>query len=179
MLSNGLPDPAWDGTDTAYVGSNYFAAGDPDFPLIEDDNAYVTDRTLVMTLPPRAPIDIPTRQSSAGVARIRLTESYLVAHLAADGGSIEAAVVVGRWAYVDVLTYVDALGVCPGDPLDDMFIRSFSVLVQRSLDVRSVAGTGGPTVDCDALSAALPFETGPSVIWGGPQPLTITPATCP
>lgn len=178
-LSNGLPDPAWDGTDTVYVGSNYFAAGDPMFPLIADDNAYVAGRTLVMTLPPRAPIDVPTRESRAGVARIRLTEAHLVAHISADGGTLEGAVLVGRWAYVDALTYLDALGVCPSDPLSGPFVTSFNVLLQRSLDVRSTAGSGGPTIDCDALSSALPFEIGVSVHWGGPLPLTIVPATCP
>lgn len=179
IVGNDLPDPVWDGTDTAYVGGNYFVGGDAAFPLITDDNAYVADRTIVMVLPPRAPIDIPTRASQPGVARIRLTEAHLVAHLSADGTSIDSAAIIGRWAYVDVLTYLDAVGACPGIPVIDMFRAAFDLLIRRSLDVRSVAGTGGPGVLCDSISTALPFQSGAPVIWGGPVPLDLVPASCP
>jgi hypothetical protein len=58
-FENMLPQPRWDGTDTAYVAANYFAAGDERFPLLADDNAYVTGYTLVARMPDRAPIDFP------------------------------------------------------------------------------------------------------------------------
>lgn len=176
---NGFADPAWDGTDIAFVGSNYYAGGMESVPLVLDDNAYVANRTLVAVLPPRAPFDIPARMSAPGVASIRLTDIHLIAHLSSDGTRFDDAVITGRWAYADVIGYLDALGICGGTPLTDMFIAAFSLLMQRSLDVRSTPGTGGPGVNCDALSAALPFATSSPVQWGGIAPANLVPATCP
>ncbi len=175
-VDNTLPQPRWDGTDTAYVGSNYYAAGDESLPLILDDNAYVTGFTLVARLPERAPIDFPVPN---GVGRVRLTEPAIIAQLSPDGASIEHGVLMGRWAFVDMIGHLGDFGVCAGVGEGDMYLAALSLLGQRVLDVRSVRGTGGPGVSCDAMSAAVPFETGVAVRWGGLVARTLEPAGCP
>lgn len=86
---------------------------------------------------------------------------------------------VGRWSYLDLLAHLDDLGVCPGTPATDMFLGAFDLLMRQSMDVRSIPGSGGPGVPCDAVSAALPFESGIPVRWGGTQPLELVPGDCP
>lgn len=180
VVRNGLPDPAWDGTDTAYPSATYFTPPPASLPLIRDDSAYVADHRLVVALPDRAPIDLAAHAVSGldGVLRIRLTGARMVAQLSDDGTSIESAVLVGRFAYTDVLAYLDDLGVCPGDPVVDTFLTAFTTLLQRSLDVRSTLPSPGPTAPCDAMSLALPFASSSPVIWGDIQSVMLTPEDC-
>ena len=175
-FDNGLPSPRWDGTDTAYIGANYFAALDERFPLIADDNAYVTGHTLVARLPDRAPIDFPVPE---GVGRIRLTSPVVVLDLSPDGRSISNARLLGRWSFVDMLSHLGDVGICPGTPSSSMYLTAFDLQMRRVMDVRSVPGTGGPDVPCDAVTAMLPFGDARPVRWGGIVPVELTPATCP
>jgi hypothetical protein len=175
-VDNGLPDPRWDGTDTAYVGSNYFAAGDEDLPLISDDNAYVTGHTLVAHLPARSPIDFPVPN---GVGRLRMTEPMIVAQIDPDTRQIESGVLVGRWAFVDMLDHLGDIGICAGVGEGDMFLAAFSLVGQRVMDVRSIPGSGGAGVECDAMSAALPFVSASPVRWGGVIARELQPPRCP
>lgn len=175
-IENGLPDPRWDGTDTAYVGSNYFAAGDEDLPLISDDNAYVTGHTLVAHLPARAPIDFPVPN---GVGRLRMTEPMIVAQIDPSTHQIESAVLVGRWAFVDMLDHLGDIGICAGVGEGDTFLAAFSLVGQRAMDVRSIPGSGGAGVQCDAMSAALPFVAASPVRWGGVIARELQPPGCP
>jgi hypothetical protein len=175
-VDNMLPSPRWDGTDTAYVAANYFAAADERFPLIADDNAYVTGYTLVARLPDRAPIDFPVPR---GVGRIRLTAPIAVLDLAPDGRTVSNARLTGRWSFVDMLSHLGDIGVCTGSPDADMYLTAFNLLTQRVMDVRSVPGTGGAGVPCDAVSATLPFGAATAVRWGGIQSIELNPAACP
>jgi hypothetical protein len=175
-FDNTLPSPRWDGTDTAYVAANYFAAGDERFPLVADDNAYVTGYTLVARLPERAPMDFPVPR---GVGRIRLTSPLVVVDLSPDGRSVSNARLSGRWAFVDMLSHLTDIGLCPGTMDADMYLTAFNLLSQRVMDIRSIPGSGGAGVPCDAASATLPFGAASSVRWGGVQPLELNPATCP
>jgi hypothetical protein len=179
---NGLPPPAWDGTDTAYPSATYFTGPPTTIPLLRDDAAYVSGRTLVVALPDRGPIDLAARALSGGtgVLRIRLTGASLVAQISEDGERIESAVLIGRWARADILAYLDDLGICPGaSPVVDMFLAAFNLLVGRSLDLRSSVPSPGPSTPCDALSLALPFSSSAPVAWGAVQSQELVPEDCP
>lgn|GEM_PF-5981561 len=179
---NGLPPPAWDGTDTAYPSATYFTGPPTTIPLLRDDAAYVSGRTLVVALPDRGPIDLAARALSGGtgVLRIRLTGASLVAQISEDGERIESAVLIGRWARADILAYLDDLGICAGaSPVVDMFLAAFNLLVGRSLDLRSSVPSPGPSTPCDALSLALPFSSSAPVAWGAVQSQELVPEDCP
>lgn len=172
-----LPDPRFDGTDRAYLASAYFD-GVSTSPLVYDDNAYVAGGVLVARLPDRAPLDLPS-SARTGAGRIRLTDVRLVATLSDDGTHFDDAVLVGRWARSDMLAYLGDLGLCTSDPTAAMFIAVFTGILDRSLDVRSLAGSGGPGVPCDAVSSAIPFLRSAPVQLGGIVPFDIVGATCP
>jgi hypothetical protein len=180
VFPNTYLPPNWDGTDTAYAASNYFATGPGMVPLVSDDNAYVSNFHLVARLPERAAFDMPAHLTTGqpGVVRIRLTDARLVVDLG-DGTTPGAAVLIGRWAYSDIVSYLPAVGICPGTPAADMYIAAFDILLRRSQDVRSLPGSGGTGVPCDAISVALPFDHVLPVAWGGVATVNLVQATCP
>jgi hypothetical protein len=179
-LPNSYPPPNWDGMDTAYAANNYFSMVG-NVPQIHDDNAYVSNHVLVASLPDRAPFDVPSHATGTrpGVVRIRLTDTRFIATLSSDGTTVMGGVLIGRWAYADVVGYLPALAICPGTTINDMYIHAFNLIVTRALDVRSAPGSGGPGIACDALSVALPFTRGVPVAWGGVSPIALVPGTCP
>lgn len=172
-----LPDPRYDGTDRAYVASAYFD-GVSSSPLVYDDNAYVAGGVLVARLPDRAPLDL-RREATGGAARIRMTDLRLIAKLSADGTHFEDAVLAGRWARSDMLAYTADLGLCGTDPDTLRAIALFTGLLDRSLDVRSLPGSGGDGVPCDAVSTAIPFERTEPLGSGEIVHFELTGATCP
>jgi hypothetical protein len=99
--------------------------------------------------------------------------------LAPDGRSVSNARLTGRWSFVDMLSHLEDIGVCAGTRDSDMYLTAFNVLTQRVMDIRSIPGTGGAGVACDAASVTLPFGDSSAVRWGGIQPLELNPMTCP
>jgi hypothetical protein len=174
------PDPRWDGTDRAYLSSSYFSAGAADEPLVADDNAYVAGGVLVARLPDRATFDIPvTTRDALLVSRLQLTEPRLVAVLAPDGSDLASGFIVGRVSRGDSLVYLEHLGVCPDDPETAAYHDAVSMLIERTADVRSIPETGGPGVECDALSFALPWIDAAPVTVAGVLPHDVVPRQCP
>ncbi|WP_236515124.1 hypothetical protein [Sandaracinus amylolyticus] len=168
------PDPAWDGTDRAYVADGYFSVGDIGMPLIGDDDAYVAGGTLVARIPDRAPFDVAAR-STGGVARMVLTDARFVGAIAADGTRFDRAMVIGRWGRNDLLGYLEDVGICPSDP-DFAPLR---VSIEQALDLRSDPSSTGPDLACDAISIALPFEATVPVQFGGLVRGEFSPTGCP
>ncbi len=145
------PFPAWEGDDYFWARDDSFFDGDPARPITSDDNAYIADRTLVMHLPDGR--EILFAGDTRGI-NLRLTDARLTAQLSTDGVAITRAQLVGRWALNDVLDAVQHAGVCTDNPL----YTTLGNLLRTAVDVRSIAGSGGPGVECDAVSVGLAFD---------------------
>jgi hypothetical protein len=156
------PFPTWDGTDSFWGRDDNFVGGNEDQPYVRDDNAYVRNRFLVVTLPERTDFVFPG--DAAGVL-VRLTGAVAMGRISEDMTTIEDMTVAGRWAVNDLLETAQAVGVCPGTPQLDIFMNQ----IDRIADVRSRVGSGGPGVLCDAISVAMVFQ-GYRANWGGVAP---------
>jgi hypothetical protein len=164
------PPPAWDGNDHTYVREDTFFAADPDQPLVSDDNAYVVDNRIVVNLPDRVELLFPA--DGVGVV-VRLTGAIAVGRISDDRTRIENVVVAGRWSALDLLRTAENVGVCMGT-------GEYSVLrfrLDAIMDVRSAVGSGGPEVECDAVSIGVPF-TGYRLQWGGLTPGRTLQSVC-
>ncbi len=148
--------PAWDGRDWVWVRDDAFLMGNPERPLIRDDNAYVVDGVIVARLPDR--IDIIFPADEYGVL-VRLTDARATARLSADGSALENVIVSGRWSIADLISTARNIGVCDDDPEFGILTRQ----LDRIADVRSTPGTGGTGVVCDAVSLGVEFEVGTRV----------------
>ncbi len=84
VLANGEPAPApvWDGNDHTWVRSDTFLAGNPEDPLVYDNNAYVSGGVIVTSLPDRVEILFPA--DDVGVM-VRLTGGIATARISEDG----------------------------------------------------------------------------------------------
>ena len=156
------PLPRWDGEDAWWGRADGFFNGDPSMPRTSDDNAWVADGTIVMRLPDRR--DLVFSGAERGV-QFRLTDATFTAHILEDGRTVDRAILAGRWAANDILDAIPFVGVCPGS---DNY-RLLENILGTSVDVRSAPGSGGPGVDCDALSVGLAF-TGVRGTWAGTAP---------
>jgi hypothetical protein len=171
-LSDGTfpPPPAWDDEDVFWGREDNFVGGNESNPRIRDDNAYVTNGTLVVRLPERTDFIFPG--TDVGVL-VRLTEAFATGRISDDRTRLENVTVAGRWAINDLLDTAEAIGVCPGTP-DLMTLQR---IMDMNADVRSRADTSGPGVSCDAVSIAIQF-TGYRGHWGGIAPGRSVPNSC-
>jgi hypothetical protein len=151
--------PEWDGTDYGFFRDETFFEGDPDQPLLRDDNAYVSNRTVVARLPERVEILFPAQE--VGVL-VRLTDATAVGTLSEDLQTIDDVVVAGRWSVLDLLSTAENVGVCRGT---DNY-RILSSQLDTIADIRSMPGSGGEGVRCDAVSMGVAFR-GYRMRWGG------------
>ncbi len=166
----GTARPAWDGRDWFWVRDDAFLRGSLESPLIRDDNAYIADGVFVARLPDR--VDIVFAAETNGVL-VRITGAVATGRLSADGLSLEEVRVSGRWAINDLLATARNIGVCEGE-------RDYELLagqLDRIADVRSTPGTGGPGVECNALSLGVGF-TGTRVRVAGVAPGPELPDLC-
>ncbi|MBW2462521.1 MAG: hypothetical protein JRH11_12805 [Deltaproteobacteria bacterium] len=143
--------PAWDGTDFFYARDDNFIGGDVDRPSIRDNNAYVANGFLVARIPARTDFIFPGEE--IGVLA-RLTGGILVGRLGGDRQELQDVTIAGRWGIGDLLTTAASVGACPG--AGDTTI--FTNLLDTIADVRSEPGSGGPGVECDAISTAIVFQ---------------------
>lgn len=164
------PVPQWNGDDYWWGRADSFFDNDPTRPITSDDNAYIANRTLVMHLPDGR--EIVFAGDTRGV-NFRLTDARLVAEISSDGTRVTRATLVGRWALNDVLEAVQHAGVCTDNPL----YMTLSNLLRTAVDVRSVPGSGGAGVECDALSVGLLFD-GVSAHFAGIGPAYPLPDSC-
>jgi hypothetical protein len=163
-LSDGTrpPPPNWDGNDYGWFRTETFLDGDPDRPLLRDDNAYISNRLVVARLPERIEILFPAEE--VGVL-VKVTGAIAIGRISDDLMSIEDVVVAGRWAVNDLLSTAENVGVCRGTPQYDILSGQLDTIA----DIRSNPGTGGPDVLCDAISLGVGFS-GSRMRWGGLTP---------
>jgi len=147
------PPPNWDGDDFFWARDDNFFDGNVDRPLIRDDNAYVAGHRVVVTLPERTDFIFPGMDIGL---LVRLTGAVATATLTAGGEEIEKVTVAGRWSVLDMLDTAEALGVCR-DMTEYMILSN---QLDRVADLRSRPGSGGPGVQCDAISIGLEFASG-------------------
>jgi len=152
-LANGMPLPAptWDGQDWTWVRDDSFVAGNLEMPLVQDDQAYVTNGLIVARIPARIDIIFPT--STVGVL-VRLTDAVAVGQLSSDGMMLNNVVVAGRWSEADLLSTAQNIGLCAGTPEYNILVSELA----RYADVRSTPPQpGDPVLPCDALSLGVGF----------------------
>jgi hypothetical protein len=152
---NGMewPAPEWDGGDWFWARPDSFLGGDPSRPRVVDDNAYVANGTLVMRLPDRFPLVL-----AGQLTAFTLTPSDVVFTVELDGDHRTArdAILAGRYPIADILTHIEDVGICSGS----MDYQTLERLLSLAADIRQVPGSGGPGASCEAVSMALPFQTG-------------------
>ncbi len=155
--------PQWDGDDTWNIADTSFVSGDPARPLIRDDNAYVSGRQLVMSMPDRQRMVMPW--ANGELFTLLLTDAKWTGFINADATRMEQVILSGRYAEMDIGPAFTTVGICPGS-----FERGIvDAEIREDLDVRSRPGSGGPGIMCDALSVGLGF-TGYASTWGSPLP---------
>ncbi|MEM9192405.1 MAG: hypothetical protein AAGF12_24745 [Myxococcota bacterium] len=143
--------PRWDGNDYFWLRDDNFVTGDPSRPVIRDNNAYISDGLLVITLPERTDFIFPGQ--GVGVVA-RLTDAVLTGQLNEDGTALLPVTAAGRWALNDLLSTAESIGVCMESDTYDALIGQ----LDRLVDVKSTSGTGGADVDCDAVSVGITFN---------------------
>ncbi len=145
--------PSWDGsgTDWFWVREETFLFDDLEQPRVRDDNAYIADNQLVVTLPDR--VEIVFADTFNGIS-VKLTDGLAVGTTSEDGTRLSPTVFGGRWSVLDLLDTASSVGVCEGDPEFDLVVNQLNNIA----DVRSVPGSGGPGVSCDAISVGVTFE---------------------
>jgi hypothetical protein len=124
---------------------------DLDEPKVQDTNAYVANNTIVFTLTDRTPIYFQGVEQSL---QVLVTNAVVAATITNGGEELQPVEVSGRWSRLDILSTAEQLGVCPGTA---QYIIIQNALA-RSLDIRSMVGSGGPGVECDALSIGITFH---------------------
>jgi hypothetical protein len=164
------PAPLWAGDDTFFVRSDAFVAGNEERPRIEDSNAYVSGRKVVLALPAGTEILF---LANARSVKVSFTSAVVVGTLSPDASRLERVIVAGRWATSAMLEASGPIGICEGSGEWDIFANA---LDQRA-DVRAVAGSGGVGVACDAVSLGVTFE-GYRAAWGGLAPAPAAPDCC-
>jgi hypothetical protein len=145
-----LPPPVWDGDDWLWARADSYVMGDLERPRIRDDNAYVTNGTIVFHLPERATI---TFQGVEQALQASLTGAVVTARISPDRSRLDPVVFSGRWALNDILDTAASIGVCPTSA-EYMFISN---QLDRVVDVRANPGSGGAGVECDAMSVGVTF----------------------
>jgi hypothetical protein len=151
--------PEWGGNDCAWANSGEFTGGREDTPMLSDEGAWVSGRTLVAAIRDRGGVIMPGGALSMDV---RLTDAVLTAEIAPDGTSLENVTLAGRWSRTDMLMSLDGLGICSGTSS----YMLFSGRLDDRLDIRAMPGSGGEDVSCDALSFAVQYR-GTAVRWAG------------
>lgn len=145
-----LPPPMWE-DDWFWVRSDAYLMNDLDEPKVQDTNAYVANNTIVFTLTDRTPIYFQGVEQSL---QVLVTNAVVAATITNGGEELQPVEVSGRWSRLDILSTAEQLGVCPGTA---QYIIIQNALA-RSLDIRSMVGSGGPGVECDALSIGITFH---------------------
>jgi hypothetical protein len=154
------PLPNWDGNDLWWAREDNYLDANPERPRVRDDNAWVADRTIVMTLPDRFPIIFGGDQRAT---QFFLTDAVATIKISDDNETIEEMILAGRFSVLDLLSILGPAGGCPGT--DDYM--SFERLLELAADIRAVPGSGGPGATCDALSVGLLYESGIRARFGG------------
>jgi hypothetical protein len=158
-------------------------------PNFVDDNAYVTDGTLVSTGLGEIPITFGGRANIGG-AVMDLNETILVGTLqmrSRAGGGVSWAIVggsiSGRWGSAKLLTNMATIPdptsdsgafLCGNDPAY-LYLKNHVICALQDIPVNPMNdNTGAP---CDAISMAFAFTAEPALL-GTVSPLPATPSGC-
>ena len=175
----GMALPLWDGTDAwPIVQTSLGQLMTPDDPLYFDAAAYVTDGVLVASLP----TTVITLQGGLSHLEFRLTGGGLSARIVDRGDgtyALDEGMIAGRWESARVFEALGTFRDETGSPLctDDVLVYSIAkAAICNSRDI--LAGIGGPTVPCDAVSFAMGFTSEPALLGAVVPPPMPTPG-CP
>lgn len=171
-------DPKWDGTDIWSVSSASLVDGvSYDNPKYFDDNAYVTEGTLVANLP-ETTVNLDGNDSHF---ELKLTAGTIMGSLQNPEGSgwrIVNGLLTARWKTTDIFASLgtfsaEGMSVCD----DNGFIyNQLKETVCGSVDIASTLG--GATLQCDALSFGMKIQTHPAALGPLFTPGVLTP-NCP
>lgn len=150
-MTTRLESPAWEGNDWMVLRDDTFFSSDLEQPLVRDDNAYVVNGQLVVTLPDR--VEIRFAGDDNGIT-VRLTDARAIGTLSDDLSELQDVTFAGRWSVLDLLRTTESLGVCEGDAEFNIFRNK----LDTAADLRATPGTGGADVECDALSIGVTFQ---------------------
>jgi hypothetical protein len=146
-----LPLPDWDGQDWVWVSSDGFFEEDFEQPNVRDEAAYVVDGQIVVRLPNRVDVILPTEESSV---LVRLSGATAIATMSSDGMSLTQVTVGGRWSNIDLLATAENVGICRGSP-------EYGVLETRLASISDVRTTApmppDSTLPCNAISLGVTF----------------------
>lgn len=155
----------WDGTDAFWIAEEGVSATDPDQAVIRDAQAYVAGGLLVMRLPTRAEFDFASREV---LLRVRVTDGTLTGRIAPDPSEpLRSVLLSGRWPLQDIFEQLPWLGLCAGDPRDEVVIALLRQGLESGADVRAEPGDpDAPLVPCEAISMAVEFTGYPGELGG-------------
>lgn len=191
MAGEPAPPPAWAGDDSWFVDKDDFIGDDLDNPKNVQTNAYIADGRLVVPLIPTAPIELfmgavsheiqvdpepapPVLSVGNQGLRLQLGDGYLFGDINEAGTEIVRGAIAGRISISDLLEATPKVGIC--DSLNQVGQQAS---FETNADLMRIAGTGGPTATCDALSLGIAFTGISGTIANfGPGTLEVT-FTCP
>ncbi|MFW5876305.1 MAG: hypothetical protein ACOCXM_06175 [Myxococcota bacterium] len=147
------PPPSWDGNDCWWARNDAFVADNPQNDArILDDRAYVSDGTVVQSLPEGR--EILFFAGPVG-SRVVLTDGLATAELR-DDDSIRNVVVAGRWSIADLFDTGPHIGICEGASVEDTLAN----LLDEVADVRRSPGPSDLSTACNAVSIGVRFDRG-------------------
>jgi hypothetical protein len=179
---NGLPDdpevdvslfpsgglgkkPAWDGNDTWPVVSTSVGDAGTSTPLFHSNGAYVSQGTLVATMPTS---EMTIHGGGLDTITVRLTAGVLTARLVQINGlwHMQGGVIAARWALTDVFKAIGSYRDNNGAPICTSQVPTYTIAKQaicQDADIL-VDGTQPKSAPCDALSIGLGFTADPAVL---------------
>jgi hypothetical protein len=170
-------NPTWSGSDIWRVSSEALADGvSPDNPKYKDDNAYVSNYTVVSSLP-----DLVIKMDGAsGDLGLQLTAGIVMGRIekTSDGKyKIVDGIVAARWKTSNVFSIASTININDKPLCNDgnLFYGSFKKLVCGYIDIASTAGA--TSIVCDALSFGMSFDSEPALL-GEVYTPTFDPSPC-
>jgi hypothetical protein len=172
--------PMWDGSDKWPVSTSSLAdMASIDKPLYFDDNAYVSQGSLVASFPS---VDVRLKGADSYIA-FRLTTGALVGSIqnpAVDqlGWRIVDGVLAGRWKMEDVFISLGTFKASGATFCNDggFIYKTFKNELCGHIDIASTLGDA--TAGCDSISLGMKLQTHPAKL--GPLHASPPPdATCP
>ncbi len=169
--------PTWDGTDIWPIAESTLLNNDVNQPKYFDNDAYVTDGTLVLSAPTGG-IAVAGGQTrlninlSAGTITARITKDAMGRYVLRDG------LIAGRIPEVELFEMVKSFRDDSGKPFctDTIFWGTIQDAFCRGLDVQT--GPPEPNKPCNAVSFAAGFDGDPAAL-GQPMAAGANTPDCP
>jgi len=139
-------DPAWDGTDK-YCINPYGIVDVTGTARVIDENAYIVDGQVIMSLRSGAIFQLLSGRSSVG---IKLDQGVISAQLNGTFDTIEFGFASGRFAIDDLVDVGPSIGVCDQSTLLPIYTQVADVLATQDL------GADG-TQPCNGISIGVAF----------------------